>query len=586
MNLHSMFAAPKPGEVPVETIAAWGSYKRLGRYIRPYWRQLVLVLLISAVSTLMGLAQPYLSKLLIDDALMQRDMNALIVISGVMIVLSLLGFAVNILASYRYVSLSARMLFDIRSELLRHLQTLSPRFYSSFRLGDLVSRINTDVSDVQRVAADTMLSVISNLLFFIGCVAMMLWLDWRLFCVSILLVPASLMAFVWCQRRLTQLTAIMRQDGANLGSLLVDTIMGMRVITTLRAGEHEVGRFKGANDNFVTSMLRMQAASYLAGGLPGTIMTAATAAVVLYGGSRIIDGQMTIGTLVAFMAYHGRLLAPVQTLMGLGASLASARVSLGRIFALFDTKADVQELPSAAPYTIAEGSVRFANVTMGYDRAPVLQDVSFTIPAGSITAIIGESGAGKSTAADLMVRMHDPLSGQVLVDGRDVKELRLDDLRRNVILVDQTPFLFHATIAENIAFAWPEATAADIERAGHAAGLERLIERLPQGYATITGERGLALSAGERQRIVIARAILRQPKIIILDEPTSALDAETEQMVASRLRQALPATTIIIITHKPALSAIANTVLTVRNGKVEQCGANPAGEMALKAEHA
>lgn len=558
--------APHTAGPPGAPIAQWSAYKRLGPYLRPYRGALLIVLGISLLSTALGLAQPYLSKLMIDQALLKRDMGALVRIAAIMITLTIAGFAVNILASYRYVSLSAAMLYDIRAALLRHLQSLSPRFYGSFRLGDLVSRMNTDVSEVQRVASDTLLSVVSNLLFFIGCVGMMLWLDWRLFLVSVVLVPASLAAFRYYQRRLTILTRDMREKGADLGSLLVDTVMGMRVVSSLRAGEHEVQRFKTRNDAFIGAMLKMQLASFMSGALPGTLMTAATSAVILYGGWRIIEGAMTIGTLVAFMTYHMRLLSPIQTLMGLTAGLASARVSLGRIFELFDTKPDVIERSDAVPLGRA-GALRFEHVAMRYDRDVVLRDIDLEIPAGVLCAILGPSGVGKSTMADLMVRYLDPESGRLLVNGQDIRDYRLDDLRREIILVDQAPFLFHDTIAANIGFALPDVTRADIEAAAHSAGLESFIARLPQGYETMAGERGMALSAGERQRIVLARALLRSPSILILDEPTSALDGETEQLVAQGLRRALPDATIIVITHKPALAEMADMLVTLSEGR-------------------
>ena len=546
-------------------VADWGTYRRLAPFLRPYRGALLIVLAISLLSTALGLAQPYLSKLMIDQALLKRDMTALFEIAAIMVAVTIAGFGVNILASYRYVGLSAAMLYDIRAALLRHLQTLSPRFYGSFRLGDLVSRMNSDVSDVQRIASDTMLSVVSNLLFFVGCVAMMLWLDWRLFLVSVVLVPASLATFRHYQRRLTALTRDMRERGADLGSLLVDTVMGMRVIASLRAGEYEVERFRQKNDAFVASMLKMQVASFMTGALPGTLMTAATSAVILYGGWRIIDGGMSIGTLVAFMTYHMRLLSPIQTLMGLTSGLASARVSLGRIFELFDTKPDVIERSDALPMAQA-GEMRFEHVAMRYDRDAVLRDVDLTIPPGSLCAILGPSGVGKSTMADLMVRYLDPDVGRILVDGRDLRDYRLDDLRREIILVDQAPYLFNDTIAANIGFAMADVTDEAIAAAAHAAGLDAFIAKLPQGYETRAGERGMALSAGERQRVVLARALLRQPSILILDEPTSALDGDTEQLVAGRLRGALPHATIIIITHKPALAQMADSIITLDQG--------------------
>lgn len=548
-------------------VAPWSTYKRLWPWLKPYAPRLILVLLGSLVATGLTLAQPWISKLMIDEALLKRDWPMLVRIAALMMGATVGGFAVNALVSYRYVALSAQMLFDMRVALLRHLQRLSPRFYGSFRLGDLMSRLNSDVSDVQRVAGDTLLSVLSNVLFFAGSVAMMLWLDWRLFLVGTVLVPFAVMSFLHFQRRMTDLTRQMRERGADIGSLLADTILGMRTVNALGAEKHEADRFAKANSGFVATMLRMQTTSFLTGALPGTIVTASSAAVILYGGKQIIDGTMTVGALVAFITYHGRLLAPVQALMGLTASLATARVALARIFELFDTAPEVVEAEKPWPLPLISREIRLENVTMHHGRAPVLDNASLAIPAGSLTAILGPSGAGKSTLADLLVRFLDPVSGSVTIDGTDLRELSLIDLRARVLLVDQAPFLFNASIAENIAFARPEATIEQITAAASAAGLDPLIARLSQGLATRTGERGLALSAGERHRIAIARALLRQPDVLILDEPTAALDEETERVVALGLRRALPHATLIVITHKPALAEMADHVIRLEGGK-------------------
>jgi len=556
-------------EATSEAIAEWRAYRRLWVFLRPYSRQLVLVLVVSLIGTALSLVQPFISKLLIDKALLRKDFHALIWIAGLLFIATVAGFGLNILSSYRYVTVSASMLFDMRLALFRHLQELSPRFYVRYRLGDLMSRLNNDMGEVQRVSADTLLSILSNVVFFIGSVVLMLVLNWKLFLVSVLLVPACLWTFAHYQRRLTALTKELRERSADLGSWFVDTILGMRVVVSLRASEHEVGRFRQRNDAFVETMLGVQVASFLTGALPGTMFTASTCMVFLYGGYQIIEGTMTIGTMVAFMAYQTRLLSPIQNLMGLTSSLASARVSLGRIFELMDTAPEVRERPGAVRLAAVRDSIRLENVSIRYDRHPVLRDVSLKIPAGSFCAVLGPSGVGKSTLADLLVRYLDPDQGRVLLDGTDIRHLSLEDLRQQVVLVDQSPFLFHASIAENIAYAFPGATQEMIEEAAHAAGLTEFIARLPEGYQTLTGERGLAVSVGERQRIALARALLRRPSVLILDEPTAALDADTESLVASNLRGALRGGTLIVITHRPALAAIADTVITLQDGRAE-----------------
>ncbi|MCC6914878.1 MAG: ABC transporter ATP-binding protein [Rhodospirillaceae bacterium] len=548
-------------------VADWRTYGRLWVFVKPYTGALAAVGAISLVATSLTLVQPYFSKLLIDEALLKRDMDMLVLLAGLMFLVTAAGFAVNILTSYKYLKISAAMLFDMRVALFRHLQTLSPRFYARFRLGDLMSRLNADVGEAQRVSADTLLSVLSNVLFLAGSVAMMLWMEWRLFLVGTVLVPACIVAFLYYQRRLTDLTKDMRERGADVGSHFVDSILGMRVVTSLMADKHEVERFRTRSDAFVRTMLRTQLASFMTGALPGTLLTASTAMVFLYGGYLIIDDRMTIGTLVAFMAYHARLLTPIQTLMAMSASLASARVALARIFEILDTPAEVTERQAPLAVEPLRHAIRLEHVSVRHDRDAVLTDLSLEIPRGVTCAVLGPSGVGKSTLADLLVRYIDPNEGRILIDGKDLRDVALGDLRREVILVDQTPYLFNDTIAANIAFALPGASRTDIAAAAAAAGLTETIGRLPEGFETRTGERGLALSAGERQRVAIARALLRRPSVLILDEPTSALDSQTEELVADGLRSMLPEATIIVITHKPALAARADAIIALENGR-------------------
>jgi ATP-binding cassette subfamily B protein len=548
-------------------------YRRALVFVTPHWRRLALVLALGLVSTLLGLAQPYITKLLIDEALLSRDMNALVTVAVLMVAVTILGFALNILSSYRYTAASADILFDMRLAVFGHLQRLSPRFFARTRLGEIVSRINNDISEVQRVAADTILSAINNAIFLAGSITIMLLLNWKLFLVSIALIPVSVLALRRYRARLADRVRQVREQSAGIGSFLIENLMGMRVVAAMSAELREAERFRERNRDFVSALLSMQLTSFLAGALPGTVLTLSTALVFLYGGKLVIEGALTVGSLVAFMAYHMRLLAPVQNLMGLYTSIATARVSLARVFEIMDAPVEVVDNPRAAPLQAVKGEIEFRDVKFSHDReSPVLDSVSFAIPARSFCAIVGPSGVGKSTAADLLLRFYDPDAGAILLDGRDLRDIRLADLRREVALVEQSPFLFNATIAENIRYGRMNASDEEIIEAARAASIDSFIRLLPRGYETEVGERGQMLSAGERQRIALARALLRNPAVILLDEPTASLDPATEQNIATELFSFMPRRTLIVISHRPALVRMADQLIVIQEGRVVEAG--------------
>ena len=432
---------------------------RVLAYVAPHWRRLVPVLLLSLTGTVLSLFIPYLSKLLVDSALLGRDVGALTRITGLFVGITVASFVMNVASGLRYTRVSADILFDMRLELYRHLQKLSPRFYAGTTLGEIVSRINSDISEIQRVASETALAWLGNVIFLIGTVGMLMWLDARLFLVSLIMMPPSLWALVRFRRRLEVSVADLRQRSADIGTFLIETLQGMKLVVASNAQGREVSRFSRKNDSFVDSLMSMRWLTYLAGGLPGLILSAGTAVVFLYGGSRVISGAISLGTFVAFMAYQMRLLSPVQGLMGLWANFATAKVSLRRVHQILDVEPEVVE--SETPMTLPEprGDVVFEGVTFSFDRGgPVVEDISFQVGQGEILAIVGPSGGGKSTVSDLLARHLDPDSGRILLDGQDLRNLSLAEIRRCVVTVDQQPFVFNTSIAENIGYARPDAS--------------------------------------------------------------------------------------------------------------------------------
>lgn len=548
--------------------------KSLFHYAIPYWRRLALVLGCSLLGTALSLALPYLSKDLVDRALLGRNMQALFQILGLFVGITLLSFALNAVSGLRYTRVSAEILFDMRLALYQHLQKLSPRFYARTRMGEIVSRINNDIGEIQRIAAETALAWVGNVLFLAGSIAVLLWLDARLFLLSVALLPASLWALTHYRRRLESKVAALRQASADIGSFLIETLQGVKLVVTSNAQAREVERFRRRNDTFIDALMSMQLLSYLAGGLPGLILSGSTLLVFLYGGHLVIERALTLGSLVAFLGYQMRLFPPIQALMGLWAGIASARVSLARVNQIFDTAPEVVEAPDAIALPSVRGDVEFADVSLAFDRgAPVLDGVSFRLRAGETLAIVGPSGSGKSTIADLLLRLLDPDRGAVLLDGRDLRKVRLSDLRARVVLVDQEPSLFHTTIAENLRYARPEATGADLERAARAAGIAGFIAGLPRGFDTVVGERGAELSAGERQRIAIARAFLADPAVLVLDEPTASLDPVSERSVIAGYEAVMRGRTTIIITHRLDLALEAGRAIVLDGARVVESGA-------------
>ena len=548
-------------------------FRRALGFVRPYSWALAPVVTLSLLGTGLGLVLPYLSKLLVDDALVAQDFGALLNIVGLFVGITAASFLMNVLSGMRYTKVSADILFDMRLDLYRHLQRLSPRYYAKTPLGDVVSRINGDIGEIQRVTAEATLAWLGQLIALVGTVGMLIYLDMRLFFAGLLTLPPALFALLRYRRQLEARVRDLRERSADIGTFLIETLQGMRAVVGSNAQEREVDRFRNKNDSFVDALLSMRLFTYLAGGLPGLLLTTGTGIVFLYGGYRVIDGATTLGTFVAFMAYQMRLMAPIQGLMGLYSNLATARASLVRVHEIRDSPPEVIEATASKSLPICKGEVTLEEIHYGFGRGgEVLAGVNLVIPAGQVLAIVGTSGSGKSTIADLLSRQLDPDEGRILLDGNNLCDLFLAQVRRHIVVVEQSPFIFHATVAENVRYARPEATEADVRQAIHAAGLSDLMDSMPEDLNTVVGERGSQLSAGERQRVAIARAYLAEPSVLIFDEATGALDPMSEAAVLSGYDALMRGRTTVLITHRIDLARQADRVVVLKNGRVAEDG--------------
>ena len=539
-------------------------FRRALQFIVPYWRRLALVFALSVASTALSLYLPLLSREFFDRALIGKDVATLVRVALLFAGVTVASFAANVVSGLRYTRVSADILFDMRLEMYRHLQRLSPRFYARTRLGDIMSRINNDIGEIQRIAAEMALAWVGNVLFLAGTIVMLAWLDVRLFLATVALMPIGVWALARYRARLEASVAELRQRSADIGSFLIETLQAMKLVVTSNAQERELARFRERNAAFIAALMSMQWLTYLSGGIPGLILSAGTGIVFVYGGLRVIHGQITVGTFIAFMAYQMRVLQPLQALMGMYANLATVRVSLARVSQILDEPVEVEESSTATALRSVRGRIEFDAVTASFDRGgPVLERVTFTVDPGEVVALVGPSGSGKSTVADLLLRLLDPDAGQIRIDGHDLRTVRLGDLRSRIALVDQEACVLHASIAENIRYARPEATDAAVEAAARHAALDGFVDTLPERYATVVGERGTALSAGERQRIALARAFLVEPDVLVLDEPTASLDPETERQVIDGYLAVMRGRTTIVITHRLAVARRADRIITV-----------------------
>lgn len=527
-------------------------------FVRPHRLAIGGLLGLSLCASLLVLVQPWLTKLLIDDGLLARNFSMLTLIAGLMIGAGLLGTVLSGINRYLYTRLSGRILFALRDEIYRHLQTLSPTFYGQRRIGDLMSRLDGDVAEVQRFAVDSLFSAVSSIIGLVFAVAMLLALSWKLSLLAVVLIPLDILWLRWMRRKVAHEVKQLRERSADVSSFMVETLPVMKFIQASGQQQREARRLEALGQGYMTQLLRLQVTEFFTQAVPGTLTSLSRACAFLIGGYWVVQGTWQLGALIAFSTYLGMAVGPVQSLLGLYVALQRMTVSLGRVMELRGEKPGVStpEHPLPMPTT---GEVWFQSVHFSHPGRPaILKGIDARIPYGLKVALSGGSGVGKSTLIDLLQRFQDPQAGRVLLDGCDLRDLDLFELRRRIAVVSQDIVLFRGSLADNLSYSSPNASRAAIAEVAHLAQLDSLIESLPEGLDSPLGERGQQLSGGQKQRIAIARALLQDPLILVLDEATSAVDEATEREVICAIDLLFAGRTRILISHRPSTLADAD----------------------------
>ncbi|WP_199228674.1 ABC transporter ATP-binding protein [Azospirillum sp. TSH100] len=564
------------------------SLRWVGGFVRPHRHRLVVCVTLSLAGTGIGLAQPWLTKRIVDDGLAAGDARLLVLLTLGMMAAGLVSTLLSGANRLVYTRASAGVLFAMREHVYGHLQTLPPRFYARWSAGDVLGRLDGDLAEVQRFAVDAPLSALNALLTLAGAVALMLLIDPALTLIAFLLLPAQAVFLRGTRPWVEGSARALRDSMSALTGFFVQRLSAMKLIQSLGAERQEADRLAALDRDCLDQLLRQQMVGIVTGGVPGLLGSAGTAAVFLWGGLRVIDGELTLGALIAFSAYLGRATGPVQGLLGLIVGTQRARVSLDRLGELLsESPAVPAPLRPVAPAGRG-GTVAVDGVVFGHGTGrPVLDGLSLTIPAGAKVGLLGPSGVGKSTLTDLLHRHYDPERGRVTLDGVDLRDLDPTLLRRRVAVLSQDAPLLPGTIADNLRFGLTAAESAALDRhtlveAVAAAQLSGWIAGLPRGLDTPVGAWASALSGGQRQRIALARCLLRKPDLLILDEPVSALDPAAAERLIADVDHLFASRTRLVISHRGEALAGCDAVYRLEAGRLEHVAATPEAACASR----
>ena len=549
------------------------NYKRLLQYIRPYLKRLGLAIVCIVVAAACNLYLPWIIKDMVDKVLADKDMVMLYVICVSIVVVFLIRGIFYYGQSYLVSYIGQKVVIDVREVMFRKFQRMPMAYFDKHQTGETMSYITNDVSAIQSALVDQLIEMVTEGSILIGSIVMMVYLDCKLSLLTLIVIPLVGQAMKIFGRKLKRNGTVIQERAADITSLLQESISSIRVVKSFVREEYEIKRFIDQNIlNFQAAMKNVQLTSLLT---PTVEFLAAVSVtfIVGFGGYEVVNGQMTAGALVAFLTYAVNLANPVKRLARVYGNLQRAMAAVDRVFAVIDLPEPIRDKENAKDLPKIEGHVKVDHVTFGYkEGVNALEDVSLEVKPGQMIAFVGPSGAGKSTIANLIPRFYEINSGAISIDGQDIRDVTVASLREQIGIVPQETMLFSTTVMENIRYGRLDATDEEVIEAAKAANADAFIRELPHGYDTPIGERGLNLSGGQRQRMSIARAILKNPRILILDEATSALDTESEKIVQAALDSLMVGRTSFVIAHRLSTIFNADQIYVIDGGRIKEHG--------------